>query len=602
MKLSKCLCLFSACTILHSGIAGTICAKDGDDGLACIMRLLGADDPEELDPETAERLELFLVHPLDINFASRSRLMSSGLFTQYQVASLTDYRARFGDVLSFSELSAVEGFGEESAAALKPFISLASSSAPGRSSASRGDVRNMLTMRSSGKFSPDGDGFAYGLKYKISADGRFELGIAANRSYDSGTPYPGTGTFYAACYGRKNLGKIVVGDYNLRYGQGLAVWSGFSMGGTSYPQSFFRRASGISPYLSYSGDGGCRGIAADFSFGRFTVSASAGAGGLKEAMSGRKNVLWSLLPAVNASWLGRSAQASVTLAGETSSFGEPAAPAFRSALASADFRCNVRGFDIFGEAAFDIAGMRPSVIAGTAFRAGENLEMAFSGKYSEEGHVFASGGKFSAGERISLAGKEGFASTEMRHSGTFCMEASYFPFPKYGSPSDDWQIKMQADYRLRASPSVGINFRFTERLRSAGEKNRTELRCDAVWSDGTWSAAMRLDAVRCESIGLLSYMEGGHSSGMFSAYMRAGIFRIDTWRDRIYAYERDAPGNFNVPAYYGRGCWGAAALGVKFRRRVKIYLRLSTTQYPSGWGGVRKQGKTELKMQLVLDL
>ena len=603
MKSLKCLAAFSACLFLLPGALQTLEARDGNDDMACIMRLLGADDPEELDSETVERLTFFLRHPLPVNSASRSRLASSGIFTQYQLASLIDSRSRSGDILSFSELAALDGFGQETAAAVAPFISLVSASSPGRSSASSGNVRNSLILRSSGKFSGGEDDFAYGLKYRLSADNGIEFGIAANRGYSSGGPLPGTGTFHLAYYGRKNTGKIVIGDYNLRYGQGLALWSGFSMSGTSYPQSFFRRASGISPYLSFSGDGGYRGAAADFSFGRFTVSASVGAGGLKEAMAGKKNVRWSVLPAVNVSWLGRSAQASVTLAGETSPFGGMPAAAFRSSVASADFRCNVRGVDIFGEAALDIAGMRPSAVAGTAFRAGENTELAFSGKYSPDGYSVASGGKFSAGERIRLAGKDGFGSDVMRHSGVFCAEAIYFPFPRYGSPSDDWQMKIQADYKLRASPSVGINIRFTERLRSAGEKNRTELRCDAVWSDGVWTVSMRTDAVRCESTGLLSYVEGGCTEKRFSAYLRAGVFRADSWKDRIYAYERDAPGNFNVPAYYGRGCWSAAVIGVRITGHAKIYLRFSTLQYPAAWKSpVAGKGKTELKMQFALDL
>ena len=93
-------------------------------------------------------------------------------------------------------------------------------------------------------------------------------------------------------------------------------------------------------------------------------------------------------------------------------------------------------------------------------------------------------------------------------------------------------------------------------------------------------AQMRVNGLYNKSLGLLGYLEGGWKPDRMAVYFRAGIFRIDSWQDRIYAYERDAPGNFNVPAYYGRGCWGAVTFALKVSRRFKAYLRMSTIQYP----------------------
>lgn len=615
IRLARCGRTSAGCIILKAAVLILLLSKSpvpaaaDPEGIAAIMRLLGTEDPEELDQYTVEQLNVFLVNPLHINFVSRSRLASSGLFTPYQVASIVDYRERNGDVLSFAELALVDGFNEEMADALRPFVSLDSRASPGKSSVYRGEVRNMLTIRSSGKYlsEPDEPGdYSYGLKYRLSLDDRLEFGMAANRAYNAaGNALPDAGTFYLACYGRKALGKIVIGDYNLRYGQGLALWSGFSMSGVSYPQSFFRRPSGISPYLSFSGAGGYRGVAADFNVRRFTVSVSTGIGGLKEMMQGEKPESLSLAPAVNVGWLGRNAQASFTLCGETAGFDEMAdGRTFSSVCASADFRWCVKGVDLYGEAAIDMMSVRASAIAGTAFRAGENVEIAFSGRYLPDEYGISSGGKFYAGRRVSLAGREGFGSTVQRHTGTFCLDAVYYPFPKYSKEdSDAWQLKVQADYSLQAMPCLAIVFRLSERLRSAGEKNRTELRCDLVWTDGTWRASMRLDACRNRDVGLLSYVEGGYAGKIMTAYLRAGAFSIDSWQDRIYVYERDAPGNFNVPAYYGRGCWGACTIGIKAARKCRLYLRLSTLQYP--WdqiSGKERQGKTEGKVQLVLDL
>ena len=89
-----------------------------------ILRLTGYESPEDLDAYEVERLSSFIERPLKINVVSQSVLRSSGLFSSYQTASLLDYRLRHGDIMSYSELSSVDGFTESSVQKLAPFISL----------------------------------------------------------------------------------------------------------------------------------------------------------------------------------------------------------------------------------------------------------------------------------------------------------------------------------------------------------------------------------------------------------------------------------------------------------------------------------------------
>ena len=84
-----------------------------------------------------------------------------------------------------------------------------------------------------------------------------------------------------------------------------------------------------------------------------------------------------------------------------------------------------------------------------------------------------------------------------------------------------------------------------------------------------------------------------------SVWLRQGLFRIDDWDDRIYVYERSAPGAFNVPAYYGRGLWTALMLSARISSELKLYLRASYTAYPFMPQEKRKPGKAELEIQYV---
>ena len=145
-----------------------------------------------------------------------------------------------------------------------------------------------------------------------------------------------------------------------------------------------------------------------------------------------------------------------------------------------------------------------------------------------------------------------------------------------------------------------MKFRLSERIRTWNDPYRTEIRTDLVLDSPPWSASMRADVVRCVGIACLSYLEAGCSGNGDAVYVRAGMFKADDWEDRIYAYERDAPGSFNVPAYYGRGFWAAMTARWRFSRWGKLYFRAAATSY--AFMKEKKPGKAELKFQLEVDL
>ncbi len=587
-------------------------AQDPGRGTICVMRLLGVDTPEDLDENEVESLSAWLESPLDINLASPSRLVSSGLFTPYLAASLADYRSGHGDVLSLSELAAVDGFSEDFVRVLAPFISLRSRAPAGRATEKVSSVRNYLAVRSSARVSGLLPGYSYGMKYRLDVNGRFQFGLSANRAYGEKDAVPDGGSFYFAYYGDGHLGKIVIGDYRLRFGQGLLLWSGFRMDSFSSPESFCARSSGISPYSSFTGDDSYRGVAADFGIGRLSVSTALAVNGLREMMAGKTDADLSLMPAVNVAWNGRRVRVGVTAHCTTNALNAlpvsagsdgASAGAFSSAGCSADFRWCPGGKDVFGEVAADLLTMEAKALLGTAFRLSDAVRMAARATYSRDEYTLAFGGGFSGGKYVQLPGRSGFGSSVKRHSGSFGFEGTWFPGKKYGNEGPNWQVKTVVNYSLQFSPVVSVTLRYALRLRSAGETCRNDLRCDLRYGSGEWSATLRLNALYNKGLGLLSYLEGGWSPGRISACLRAGIFRIDNWADRIYVYERDAPGNFNVPAYYGRGVWGAFTMGTRLARSCRIYLRVSTLQYPweSPTASVRVP-KTEGKLMVVLDL
>ena len=143
----------------------------------------------------------------------------------------------------------------------------------------------------------------------------------------------------------------------------------------------------------------------------------------------------------------------------------------------------------------------------------------------------------------------------------------------------------------------------TPSLRVAARKGdnwRLEVRGEFGFRTGSWRVNSRLDLVRCKAMSGLSYLEVGHDSERLKIWLRGTAFCIDNWDDRIYVYERDAPGSFNVPAYYGRG-WSASLSGSwKVSARHRFHIRLSYLEYP--WMTIVKASKAEVKLQYELKI
>ena len=522
--------------------------------------LSGASSDEEVDAYWVSQLEARQGRRIRINSA---RIRSDGLLTEYQIASLSDYRATAGDILSWEELALVDGFSAELVAVLRPFLSLASDRLPGVADTVR--VRASALVR--------GTLSSIGGKAKVS--GSWWRAGGAWRGKD--------GTFYGEARFRGHT--LLVGDFNARYGQGLSFWSGFSMSSLSTVDAFIRRTPGISPVWSYSSELVHRGAAYSYSGTHWQATAFGAINGLVGA---------------HAAWLGRHGQVGTTV---SYTFGMPA-----SLTASFDTRWNWRGWDAAGEVAWkngSIAGLAalrgPVGPFKLAFQ-GRVLPSRFSGKKNGE-YALATGVSFQSEKWRSLEGVSGFGSSVPVHKASLTMDAALLPIP--GTNPRRLQVRFYAGWQWQFASAWSMDVRLTERYRNY-EKPRTDLRADVKFSNGRWKAASRIEAVQCEAFGFLNYWEAGWaptaaSSGWssFSAYLRLTGFVIDSWNDRIYVYERDAPGNFSVPAYSGRGA-GISAVGSWKHRfswcTLKAYLR-------TGW--LVRIGRTPtptLSLQCHLDL
>ncbi len=457
--------------------------------LRSIAFLTGAEDVESLDQQEIDRFFFYAAHPLRINSASLSRLVSSGLFSQYQAACLLDYRQRQGDVLSVAELALVDGFGEATARALAPFLSFESDRLPGSPAVS---ARPSQHLKVRGSIRKKGDiQYGDGVQYLFAGES-LEMNLAGRSTYLEA--FRPTGS--VAWSGRS--GKVVVGDFHTRFGQGLALWSGFSVSGLSGASSFYKRPSGLSPARSYSGLGTWRGLAADYTWKRLIITGFVA----KNTVGG------------NATWFGRKGQVGLT--------------AFSSdgvRKVSADGRFCLRGIDLFGEAVWD--GKAPAFLAGAVFPIGDRARFPLAFRWYHSDYD----GSFSGAMRT---------STKVSDQ---CGLALGWEQGGFVSSLDISSTQLSGQRQLKARMVFPVSL------------------------PGNWDMEVRLSE--------------RWKNDRLAVWLRACAYFIGHWDNRIYCYERDAPGNFSVPAYYGNGFVLSALSSYKWtwkRSRLHAWLRLST--YP----------------------
>ena len=649
-----------------------------------VLLLCGAGTLEELSEDEWERYRHLADHPLDLNACTRSAMLSSGLFSPFQAASLLDRRMRDGDILSYTELGYTDGFTQELARALSHFVVLRSRNPPGKpsvpqlhaslllrtscsgsssvpaaraalqtaaahstsgaNSTASGKNPSAATSNSafgknpsaatssfaSGKNDPFSGSAAFGIKTAISLEGRLDAFWSARKSYSDRTFGPGT--ISLAIYGKSIPGRILLGDYSARFGQGLLLWSGFSIAGFSSVQSFRRNASGLSASSSFTRT--LHGIGLDLTLGRSTISA-----------------VWSTpvqstnprLLALNYNHIFRTSSTGATLLADPG----------RLYAASIDFRAGLPRLSLSGEFALELLPAPAAVaasaavpsLAAPAVAASASVAPASATSATPQPNspaaIFVPAGLLSAvwtpsyGNRLAVLARyypQNWSQLAASPPSTFSTakdefgSAFLFQSARYTLSLDlarrlseaNWQYRLLASANLpfrlglpgrtqrKVNSSTGIDGTISVRSLSRFRPSqslpfRQDLRCDLKLELNRLKLNTRCNLLWCRNFAMLGYIEPGFSDQFFSLWFRLTGYSVPSWDDRISTWERDIPGSFTVPARYGKGlalsCTSSLTIQRK-RLRHRLNARLSYDVYSRKETLTRKP---ELKLQYRMD-
>lgn len=603
-------------------------------------------------------------HPILLQYAKSEDFSVLFFLSPNQVEALLNYRDQFGPVLSPFELAAVDGFTPELAELTAEFLDF--STEP--QLAKRKFVSNNVLVRGtrllekqagfqSGKF--EGSPEKLYLRYRF-ASSSVQFGYTAEK--DAGESFfrksNPNGFDYNSGFLRWEFGKkrssLVLGDYVVQWGQGLAVWQGFAMGKSTEVDRIARFNQGVKPYSSTDENNFMRGVAADFRFAKFQLQAFVSSQSFDantDSIDGRK-----IFTSIQTSGLHRT-ESEIEDKNSVSAASGGARLSYRSdrlqlgiqtvytqyefplertgdlynrylfdgrevGNAAIDFRYTLNKLYWFGE----LSGSTTNGFAGlSGFQYQPVDQLSFSALYRNIGKKYNSpwSSAFTENSRVNdeqglYLGIKVFPAPRLSISGY----ADFFQYKwiKYttAAPAKGWEAMLRTDYKLNGDWQIYVRYFYELKpvkvsggvMRINLDQIRQSVRMQLSGKlSGNWELRSRLEQ---------SFYEHDHCShGIFVSQdvlwnsnekskidFRLAYFRTDDYDSRLYSYENDLLYQFSVPAFYGEGFRSYVNVKVKICEKIDLWMKCSRTWYlgvdtlGSGDTAIDGSKRTELKLQL----
>jgi len=235
------------------------------------------------DPDNAmladlnDELSALLEDRVDINSHDETEIGRLFFLTLFQVRSIVEYTRAKGRIISPYEISFIPGFDRELASLISPFIRLDDSPAP-----SGYDyphvyrlMTNLIIKEEAGNDYP-GNRVKALVKMRYSS-GPVSLGLTAEKDQgerifdENGLPDFISG--YVRFSGRELVRSLIMGDFKVRFGQGLVAWTGYSTGTSPLIETPMKGVNSLLPYSSTNENNFFRGLAVSARTGSLNIHA-----------------------------------------------------------------------------------------------------------------------------------------------------------------------------------------------------------------------------------------------------------------------------------------------------------------------------------------
>ncbi|MFM2316829.1 MAG: hypothetical protein RLZZ155_1161 [Bacteroidota bacterium] len=604
-----------------------------------------------------EDLIYFARHPINLNTADALTLQSLFVLNDMQIHALLKHIDYYGRLKSIFELQSIRGMDLPTVSWIQPFVYVNEedgfSDFSFRRLREEGThdlmLRSKRTLQEQAGFVADpitGEknflGSEYGSYMRYRFQYRRNILVGMTFENDIGEPLRNGPDFRSASLfirEAKALKQLVIGDYQVQFGQGLTCWNSMAFGKSSFSVQVKRNAQGLKPYSSVNESSFFRGVG--ITLGNKFISATAFASRRKlDASFNTDSVIAD----------DESAVSSILLGGLHRTESEIAKKNVLTEIVAGGNIFVQRGMWKLGTVAVQ-RSLSDSIAARTDWYA----QGKFAGKIQRAVGMYAEGvwqnvslfGEVSRSSNNAYAYVAGFtAAIHSRVSATVLFrnfdqdfQSVYSNVIAEGSsvfPSNEWgmYVSVQAQlskkisvnaysdgvqypwlrYQVTAPSSfsdhvVQFNYKpdkkheFYARVRvrrtsvDHNELNRIDfpvdklseqIRLNFIFSP-TESLKLhsRLEFVKTNEEGLPT--ENGYLVFQDVIWKKMGVpctitfryalFQTDAWNARLYAYENDVLYSYSIPAYYGKGARIYGIFKFDIRRNIDLWIRIAQWTY-----------------------
>ena len=640
--------------------------------------------------DLADQLNELRVHPININKSTEDELRRIPFLSPKQINNLVTYKETYGEIFSVYELQSIDGFDSAAIQQIVPFITVSNQEIhhPIRFNNlfTKGhcqlllryqqilqkqqgySVAESLFMKNPNAGYP-GNPQKYYFRFNYEYFDRISIGVTGEKDpgeefFTGSQPYGMD--FYSGYLVLKNTGilkSLIIGNFNVDFGQGLTLCSALSFGALPSSGNLRRFAGEIRPSLATNENSYLRGIAANVIIKNVTISAfysrhkrdaniisTDSATGKTEEVSSfletgyhrlpdelaEKNAIREVIYGGNINYRNRLFNFGLT--GFHSSWNATYSPnqepynryAFsgRSNMnIGLDYQFIFRSIYGFGEISRSINGGMAWL---TGVQVNPDPNVKFSMIYRDYQCSYQNLLSNAIGQNSKNANEKGLilnisSRLNSRMGFSAYIDIYKFPWLKYRTDFISYgsEFSVQADYNPTTTVAIFLRYRIKTGQINAGTDMAMEswiniktqtLRYQTDWNiNPSLSLSNRFEVVM--SSGEMRNPGYGYVIGQdvsvkpqkvpVSLSFRYALFNTDSYETRIYMYENDVMYGFSVPALEGSGIRCFLLVTWKPWRFFEIWLRYAQTFYSdrkvigTGLETINGDMKSEIKIQAL---
>lgn len=554
--------------------------------------------------ELSDLLLQLVDNPVNLN--DTAAVASLPFLSPFQVKALRNYIMLYGQMLSISELHRVPGFDRVTVSLLIPLVKVEPympRAFPGLAEMFRRGRHTVVTGLGgtvekakgyeNGKY--EGDNLRGLFCYRFNYDNHVALQFSADK--DPAEAW-GKKNFYGYSLMLSDIGRLerlVVGRFNLQFGQGVALWTGFepfSLTGSS-PVRFAGGVKAASPFYE---EGWQEGLATTVRLCR-AVSVSAFASRVDDEWLGGGHVEYRsgnlvLGFTVSASFLDDSVRLRDYVYNQDYFRGD------RAAALGVDALWQWRRLLFFGEVATDAEGHLAGMGGMRLSLNGENSIGLALRHYDPRYHnlhaaAYSIGSRTANEQGVSLDGR---FRLPLGFSALFSADVHRFPKVRYGcyAPSTGSKWTFQVGHAVGRKGEATVRYALRHQQRNVPETSgkiientfRQQFQGQYRFTDGPWRLTTRLifswfDTEKSVTQrGWAASQEVRYYQGRWQTALQATWHNVDGYYARIYLSESNLQYAFTMPTLQGRGLRASAVVRFDASKWLNISFKYTIIARP----------------------